>query len=198
MIGAGEHARVVLDSLLSSGRRVQGMFDPKHAGKAFMGVTVNGDYSTDQFASAHAIIALGSNDLRRKLAQEIVHPFTNCFDTSAIISRFASFGVGNMILHGAIIQQGAVIADHTIINTGSQIDHDCQIESFVHIAPGAVLCGRVRVGEGALVGSGATIIPGITIGKGAIIGAGAVVTKDIPDSATALGVPAKVVKTHND
>lgn len=49
-------------------------------------------------------------------------------------------------------------------------------------------CALVR--RGASIGSNATIVAGVTIGRGAMVGAGAVVTRDIPDGALALGVPA--------
>ena len=49
------------------------------------------------------------------------------------------------------------------------------------------------VKEGATVGANATIICGNTIGKWAMIGAGAVVTRDVPDYAIVVGIPAKVV-----
>ncbi len=49
--------------------------------------------------------------------------------------------------------------------------------------------------DGAVIGSRAIIMPSChRIGKHARIGAGAVVTKDIPDYAVAVGVPAKVVR----
>jgi maltose O-acetyltransferase len=38
------------------------------------------------------------------------------------------------------------------------------------------------------------VLKGVTIGKGAVIGAGSVVTKDIPEGAIAVGVPARVIK----
>jgi serine O-acetyltransferase len=46
------------------------------------------------------------------------------------------------------------------------------------------------IGDGVFVGAGARILGGITIGNGAQIGANAVVLKDVPDGATAVGVPA--------
>jgi len=54
--------------------------------------------------------------------------------------------------------------------------------------------GKVIIGKGAYIGCNVTILKGIKIGKDAVIGAGSVVTKDIPDNAIAVGVPAKIVK----
>ncbi|HKI76052.1 MAG TPA: acyltransferase, partial [Candidatus Bathyarchaeia archaeon] len=50
-----------------------------------------------------------------------------------------------------------------------------------------------RVKQFASIGAGSTINPGVRIGKNALIGSGSVVTKNIPDNAIAIGVPAKVV-----
>ena len=50
-----------------------------------------------------------------------------------------------------------------------------------------------RVLRGASVGANSTIVCGTTIGRFAFIGAGAVVTRDVPDYALMLGVPARQV-----
>ncbi|HOJ85133.1 MAG TPA: DapH/DapD/GlmU-related protein, partial [Bacillota bacterium] len=50
--------------------------------------------------------------------------------------------------------------------------------------------------EGCLIGTNSALIEGISIGEWSIIGAGAVVTKDIPPHCTAVGVPAKPIKFH--
>ncbi|MEA3510975.1 MAG: acyltransferase [Actinomycetota bacterium] len=57
---------------------------------------------------------------------------------------------------------------------------------------------RTIVEDGASIGSGATILAGVRIGSGAIVGAGAVVTKDVPASMTAMGVPARVTGSIPD
>lgn len=49
------------------------------------------------------------------------------------------------------------------------------------------------VKKGATLGANCTIICGVTIGKYAFVGAGAVVTKDVPDYALVVGVPAKQI-----
>lgn len=52
---------------------------------------------------------------------------------------------------------------------------------------------KTLIGEGVSIGSNATILGGIRLGKFSLIGAGAVVTKDVPDYAIVVGVPARVV-----
>jgi acetyltransferase-like isoleucine patch superfamily enzyme len=45
----------------------------------------------------------------------------------------------------------------------------------------------------AAIGSNVTIMAGITIGERSLVGAGAVVTRDVPDYAIVVGVPARVI-----
>lgn len=56
------------------------------------------------------------------------------------------------------------------------------------------LAGNVIVGEGTHLGIGACVIQGIRIGKWCTIGAGTVIIKDIPDGATVVGNPGKIIK----
>lgn len=56
---------------------------------------------------------------------------------------------------------------------------------------------KLLIEEGAVIGSKAIILNSCNyIGKYARVGAGAVVTKDVPDYATAVGVPAKVIRIN--
>jgi len=58
--------------------------------------------------------------------------------------------------------------------------------------------GGIVVEDDAWLGVGAIVLDGVRIGKGTVIGAGSVVTRDIPDGAIAVGVPARVVKMRSE
>jgi acetyltransferase EpsM len=193
--GGGGHAKVVLDLLLGEGIVVPALVDAKFTGDMF-GVPRMKEYDPTFERDAFVIVAIGDNAIRKRVAESTKHTFTNAIHRSAIISSSVTLGLGNMILHGAIVQAQSTIGNHVIINTGAQVDHDCVVEDYAHIAPRVVLCGNVSVGEGTLIGAGATVIPGKKIGKWATIGAGAVVVKDIPDFAVAVGHPARIIKTN--
>ncbi|MCI5149018.1 MAG: acyltransferase, partial [Candidatus Electrothrix sp. MAN1_4] len=56
--------------------------------------------------------------------------------------------------------------------------------------------GPIIIGEGSWIGASSTVLDGVRIGKGCVIGAGSVVSRDIPDYAVAVGIPARVMKTR--
>jgi acetyltransferase-like isoleucine patch superfamily enzyme len=51
----------------------------------------------------------------------------------------------------------------------------------------------VRIRDGAWLGTNVVVMPGVTIGRNAVVGANAVVNSDVPDYATAVGVPARIL-----
>jgi acetyltransferase-like isoleucine patch superfamily enzyme len=58
--------------------------------------------------------------------------------------------------------------------------------------------GGITIGDDAWIGFGVIVLGGVRIGNGAVVGAGSLVTRDVPDNAIAVGVPAKVVKMRAD
>jgi len=50
----------------------------------------------------------------------------------------------------------------------------------------------------AWLGVGVVVLDGVKIGEGAVVGAGSVVTRDVPDNAIAVGIPARVAKTRRE
>ncbi|MND05441.1 Galactoside O-acetyltransferase [compost metagenome] len=55
----------------------------------------------------------------------------------------------------------------------------------------------MTIGSGAWIGAGAKILDGVTVGDSAIVGAAALVREDVPASAIAVGVPARVVSMRS-
>ncbi|HNB54429.1 MAG TPA: serine O-acetyltransferase [Anaerolineales bacterium] len=54
------------------------------------------------------------------------------------------------------------------------------------------------IGDNVFIGAGARVLGGIRIGNNAVIGANAVVIHDVPDGATVVGIPAKVIKMRDN
>jgi acetyltransferase-like isoleucine patch superfamily enzyme len=52
----------------------------------------------------------------------------------------------------------------------------------------------IEIKDGAWLGSNSVILPGVTVGRNAVVGANAVVRQDIPDYATAVGIPARIIQ----
>lgn len=198
VIGAGGHAKVVISTLLAAGGNIQAIFDddPQKWGGSLLGIPVTGSTSElGRLTSARAVIAIGDNAARRRLAKRfqrvnwvtVVHP-------SAIVDTSVRIGPGTVVFAGTVIQPATVIGAHSIINTGATVDHDCFVEDYAHIAPGAHVGGRVRLGEGGFLGIGSTVISGVMVGRWTVVGAGGVVVRDLPDDVVAIGVPANPVK----
>ncbi len=198
LYGAGGHSKVITDILNSLGIEVIGMFDDNPPAARFKelevrnGIRLLGEGFPE--LDAPLIISVGNNSRRAELAELIDATYGTAIHGSAIISNKATIGAGTVILHGAIVQAGAAIGKHVLINTAASIDHDNIIGDYTHISPHATLCGHVSVGEGTHIGAGATVIPSIQIGKWCTVGAGAVVIRDIPDYATVVGNPARIIK----
>lgn len=198
VFGAGGHAKVVIDGLLTAEQQVQGVYDENSTIKEVLGQPVLGNLAHLKSVSASpVIIAIGDNNIRRKIAAVLSREFGLAFHPKSAIAHSVKIGSGTTVMANATINAASVIGEHVIVNTNASIDHDCHLGNFVHISPQAGLGGGVTVGEGAHVGIGASIIPGVKIGKWATIGAGSVVIRDVPDFAVVVGNPAKIIK-YND
>ena len=206
-IGAGGHAKVLLDILLEQGQySVIGLldFDPGMWGNSLFGVSIlGGDAELDTLIADKNITAffLGVGAVkslkhRRKLYEDAISKGLvpiNIIHPSAQISSRALLGSGVSVMAGAIINASSRIGENVIINTGAIVEHDCLIGSHVHIATGARLAGNVEVGDESMIGAGSVIRQGIKIGNRAVIGAGAVVVKNVTDDCLVVGNPARVL-----
>ncbi len=205
ILGAGGHAKVVVDALLTLGwtaDRIRVRDDRRELeGSLLQGCRVWCPVLPSEPPRERLVhAAVGSAMLRlrwlhgtglaHKQWHTIIHPH-------ASVARSSSVGPGCFVAARAVIGPDATLGESCIINHGAVVDHDCRVGAFCHVAPGAVLGGAVHLGVGVLVGAGAVILPGTCVGEHAVVGAGAVVAKDVSAGATVTGIPAIARSEHS-
>jgi sugar O-acyltransferase (sialic acid O-acetyltransferase NeuD family) len=193
LIGAGGHARVLLDSLIQDGIKIKGYTSIESTDllKGFPHLG-NDDavlrYDPDSVDLVNGIGSIPKKNKARKGVEKYFggrgYSFRSVVHQSAVISCETEIARGAQIMAGVVIQNGSIIGANSIINTSASIDHDCKIGEDCHIAPGCTLSGGVRVGSGTHLGTGATVIQGVLIGENCTIAAGSVIHFDVPDNST--------------
>jgi sugar O-acyltransferase (sialic acid O-acetyltransferase NeuD family) len=209
IIGAGGHGREVAEILRHQSQRDNnfsplGFIDenPALAGKSVNGLPVLGDWAwfKDVDKREVAIIcAVGAPRVNERLTRkacDLGFPLVNAISPAAMVSPSALLGRGLIIFPNTVISTDCVLSDFCVVNVGATVSHDTKIGCYANINPGVRLAGNVTIGEGCYIGMGASVIQGTSIGDWTIVGAGAVVLKDLPSNVTAVGVPAKIIKTH--
>ncbi len=190
--GASGHGRVLFEIVQALGLKVEVFVDANPDLQVVGNIPVVAEIPGNLTSG---ILAIGNNRTRKKLANQYSTIFfSTLLHPKANVSPSAYLGSGTVVMAGATINSSVQIGAHVIVNTNASVDHDCVLEDFVHISPNVALSGGVKVGEGTHIGVGACVIHGIQIGKWSTIGAGAVIIKDVPDGATVVGNPGRIIK----
>ena len=145
----------------------------------------------------YAVCAVGSANVRREVIEKIKDSkikFATLIDPSVIMSERVEVGEGCIICAGTVLTVDIKIGNHVIINLDCTVGHDDIINDFVTVYPSVNISGNVVIGQRSELGTGTQIIQGKSITDHTIIGAGAVVVKDIVESGTYVGAPAKMIK----
>lgn len=206
--GSGGHAREICDlaaALAADGGpyRLIGLLDddPARHGREVDGHPVLGgeDWLRGRATRPALVIGVGRSRARAGIARRLaslgldlpalVHP-------SAVLTGRVHLGAGTMVAAGAVLTTGVTLGDHAHVNVGASLSHDVELGPCASVGPGSRLTGAARLGEGCDLGAGVVLIPSISVGEWSILGAGAVVTRDLPANVTAVGAPARVVRTR--
>ena len=193
VIGAGGHAKVVVDTCRAAGWTVLGTADANPHRTVFGLPHLGPPEKLWVESGVRAVIAVGSNTARRNIARRLERclNWTSVVHPAATVSPSARVEEGVVIFAGAVVQTDTVVRRHAILNTGCRVDHDNTVGAFCHVAPGAVLAGEVTLGEGVFIGTGAVVAPNLNLGEWGTIGAGAAVVRDTEPALTYVGIPAK-------
>ncbi|HMQ16850.1 MAG TPA: NeuD/PglB/VioB family sugar acetyltransferase [Phycisphaerae bacterium] len=200
--GASALGRMVRDTLAQSGAwRIHGYLDsdPARHHQNIDNLPILGGVAAARLLIRKGvramIVAVGDSLARVHLARRLrdagaelisaIHPL-------ASVSPSARLGRHLIIGARAIICVHARIGDHAIISTGAIVEHDNVVGRAAFLHPAVRLAGGVRVGAFATLGIGTCVIPGRRIGRRARVAPGAVVIRDVPDRASADGMPAMV------
>jgi len=210
IIGAGGHAREVADILRDRSDQVGDLMPLGFIVEDNPPVSLDydlpllGDWSwfNDTDPSEFAVIcAVGEPSLRKRLverANESGLTFAQAVSPGARIAPGAEIGEGVMIFPHTVISTNVSIGDHSIVNSGATISHDSKLGRFTTISPGVHVAGNVRIEEGCYLGIGSNIIQRVNVKPWTVIGAGATVISDLPEAVTAVGVPARPIKTREN
>ena len=200
VLGASGHGKVVADTAQACGWKQVDFFDDAWPTRQQNGhwevIGGSAQLLTRLDDYDGVFIAIGNNRIRYGKLNELKSvgaKIVSLIHPHAVISQYASIGIGSLVLAGVVVNVDAVIGRGVILNTGCSVDHDCVLHDGVHICPGARLAGGVEVGKLSWVGIGSCVRQSLRIGTEVVIGAGAAVVSDIADALTVVGVPARAL-----
>lgn len=198
IIGYSGHSYVVIDVLKAMGKAVAAYCEKEEKKQNPFNLQYVGDENNaiDSLSDADYFIAIGDNFTRKAIYQNLsakIQLPINAIHPSAIIASHVEMGTGVLMAANATVNPLAKIGNGAICNTGCIIEHDCELCDFCHIAPGAVLCGDVKIGECSFIGANAVVKQGVKIGNNVIVGSGTVVLNDIQDEKKVAGNPQREI-----
>ena len=197
IIGASGHGRVVADIAMNMGIWKEIAFlDDDEGIKSFLGLHVIGKTTdAESYQDEYDVfVAIGDNAVREQIISQLIQKGANIpllIHPHTTIGSAVEIGVGTIIMPGTVIACNCQLGRGCIINTAATIDHDNVIEDFVHISPGVHTAGSVKIGTRTWLGIGSVVCHNVKITQDCTVGAGAVVIRDISETGTYIGVPAR-------
>jgi sugar O-acyltransferase (sialic acid O-acetyltransferase NeuD family) len=195
IIGAGGHARTLINILELRAYQVKGVYDDnfkeEYRGEIIEGYPLLGGLEAID-PSEKVIIAKGNCQDLKKLSDQFQSQLLddNLIHPSALVET-KRIGTSNQISAMSYVSKSANIGASNLIYSQSTIEHEVELGDYNVVTVNVSLCGRVKIGNGCFFGAGSVVLPNLSICDEVTIGAGAVVTQDIKEAGTYVGMPAK-------
>lgn len=147
------------------------------------------------------LVAVGNPILRKKITMTeiplnaeyytFIDKFAHILDKETI-----NIGEGSIICAGTILTTNVKIGNHAILNPNTTIGHDTQIGDYFTSSPGVNIAGCCQIGNCNTYGIATSVKDNINICDNVILGLNTGVVKNITESGTYIGTPAKKI-TYN-
>lgn len=197
LIGAGDHAKVVLSALEACGFECAGIYDDNPAlwGRSLWCLPILGQVAEmPDDVDIMAVVAVGDNGVRRDICGRfknvrwpaVVHP-------RSIVDSSVRLGEGTIVIAGCIIESDTVVGRQSILNSGCYLGHDTEVGDYCHAAPRSATGNNVTLGEGVFLGIGSLVRPYTAIGGWTTVGLGGAVVKNIGPGGIWMGSPARMM-----
>ncbi|AXT59920.1 sialic acid O-acetyltransferase [Aquimarina sp. AD10] len=206
IIGAGTQGQVYASYLKEAGVNIIGFIDdnPDLENKEVIGIPVLGKYKDlflEDFKSKiqDVYCPIGVNSVRAEYLSTLKkegYGIPGFLHHTVSIAPDVTIGEAVYMLAGNIVMPHTTIGNYIMINMDSTIAHHVTLEDGVFMSSGVNIGALINVRENAYIGMGVTAMTGVKeIGKETLVGAGTVIIKDVPEYATVVGNPARVIKT---
>ena len=188
LFGYGGHAR---EAACQIEQEVTFFVDDKYANDVAKPIS---EFNPEEYMMIVAVAdSKDRADIVAKLPKEtkyftFIHPLVHIMDDNIQV------GVGSFIGANSILTTIIKIGNHALLNRGNHIGHDSVAGDFFSMMPNAVVGGNVILGNNVYLGSCSNIREKINITSDVLIGMNAAVVKDITESGTYVGTPAKKIK----
>jgi sugar O-acyltransferase (sialic acid O-acetyltransferase NeuD family) len=143
------------------------------------------------------VVAIGDPIDRFNMIQNLPKDtkyFTHIDASVEILDPNVEIGEGSIICAGCILTTNIKLGKHAHLNLQTTIGHDCEIGDYFTTAPGVKVSGNCNIGNSVYIGTNASVKQQISIIDSTTIGMNAAVVKNIEQSGTYVGVPAKRIK----
>ena len=140
------------------------------------------------------VVAVGNPADRQKIVESL--PLTTTFFTYIhssvlLLDTSIKIGEGSIICAGSILTTNIKIGKHCHLNLHSTIGHDTTIGEYFTTAPGVKISGNCTIGNNVYFGTNSSIKEKLTVCDNVTIGLNGGVVKNINESGTYVGLPAK-------